>query len=79
MLCEKRYDLLLRMEERQKLIEEKLTHKAKLVRQKSEIQNLIQAVESNIQPTEFRNQMGVADFVSSSDNDENSSTGKLPK
>ena len=64
-LCDKRYNSLLAIEDRERLIEDKLKQKAKLIRQKSEIQNLIKAVESNIAPTEFRNQMGLADFGSS--------------
>jgi len=34
-----------------------LADKAKMVRHKSELQNLLKDVESNIQPTQFRNKM----------------------
>jgi hypothetical protein len=35
-----------------------LSEKTKLIRHKTELENLLRDVESNIQPTQFRNRIG---------------------
>jgi len=66
-LCDKRFQILIQIEDRVKQIDDKLKLKAKLIRQKNEIQNLLRAVENNIQPTEFKNKIGA---LQSSDEEE---------
>ena len=58
---------MIQIEDREKQIDDKLKLKAKLIRQKNEIQNLLRAVENNIQPTEFKNKIGA---LQSSDEEE---------
>jgi len=57
-LCQQRYQQLLKIEERQQQVELLLAEKGNLIRHRNELLNLLKDVESNIQPTQFKNKVG---------------------
>ena len=57
-LCSERYQNLVKLEEQADQIEELMEEKARLLRQKNELTNLMKTVENNIEPKRFKSAVG---------------------
>ena len=57
-LCQERYQNLIELEEQADEIEEQMEEKARLLKQKNELSNLMKTVENNIEPKRFKAMRG---------------------
>ena len=57
-VCAERYANLVQLEEQADEIEDQMEEKARLIKQKNELTNLMKTVENNIEPKRFKAMMG---------------------